>query len=1099
MSVASSVLSTRSSGWRINVRLASLMDSIFAITFGLGLRFVVDFVSRHDFKLTGTLVGLWEGVILLHFLKKAPKSSDPYIAYGVRLFIDFLFTESVGRLVLVLIWTALGMVLADITPAIWDDVGLNRTWRHFRRDLYTISRMIPTVAFFPPPRTVRFSPSREPSTIIAPDEPSVVSPPSAITSEQTPVTSVDPPPTSTARTGPRRPVPGYFPAEFSDTETDFGSVRGGTPGRTSRRLSVYPQRRDSNDTVSEGSSLSKDDDADDGNLSSTSSDSTEKGEPSLPEDLTQIPEMYTEDDILVDVDAEAEAEVVAAPTKPEEGELTPKQKQPIYMPPTPSDSAARWPLNRDVDDPLPVRPLSEFLPQIPDFLEEPGSEDWEKIRPEDYTDEKPPTPPAKDGPSSFGVPIVSAPVPPPAKKAGTPPQDDNMEGWDTMDSQFITRPDGNADVDAAATDDTQRHSQPPPYENNYDDIYDDPPPREEYDPASHETNLLNTDTNLIDIDAGVPPATAPSTSTGNGFSNVPPISSQFNFSSNNPWVPKSADAEALEAKKDKEAEEAAARQAEEDKQREDEERRKKEEQEQAEREAEEQRLKEEEAKRIEAEEKERVRLEGERKKKEKEERWQKELEDEAARKKKREEDAAAEAKRKQEEAERKGEEEAAQRKKDVEDAKTRRAEERKEKKAKDEAAAAEAKRLKEEEEKKKQEEAAQRKKDADDARARREEAERKRQEAEKARLLEEEEKRKAEAAKREEAERLKEEAKRKEEEAKLKVAEEAKKVEEEEAKRVEAERLKDEERRKEEETQKQQEQEEEDRRQKEAAEAEERRREEKQKEDEDSKKLQDEKVAKVDVAEVPEETPQVQVANDDVAQVPEPAANSSLEKPLPDHPPPEPTDDVIQVLVPDDVEEESVVSTASESTPEDVKDRLGRALTLRAQMVEIESRINDLGGPSGSSAELKALEKTLRKMQRQAERRYAAGIALAVYRDSNFDDKDDEISLENMHPLKAAQKVDEKIEELLKPSARSLHLTFTATKKAADTKRQKTTIIPRLESYNLTNFITENLNNKKISTIDVPEEHFADWLNGYRVTSTQQEQEDDDDDPWRRH
>ncbi|KAF8198086.1 hypothetical protein BJ912DRAFT_57058 [Pholiota molesta] len=53
-------------------RLASFMDSIFAIGFGLGLRFVVDAVSQHDFKLTGTLVGLWEGIILLHFLRRCP-------------------------------------------------------------------------------------------------------------------------------------------------------------------------------------------------------------------------------------------------------------------------------------------------------------------------------------------------------------------------------------------------------------------------------------------------------------------------------------------------------------------------------------------------------------------------------------------------------------------------------------------------------------------------------------------------------------------------------------------------------------------------------------------------------------------------------------------------------------------------------------------------------------------------------------------------------------------------------------------------------------------------------------------------------------------
>ncbi|KAF9024548.1 hypothetical protein BDZ89DRAFT_897490, partial [Hymenopellis radicata] len=84
------------------------MDSILAIGAGLGLRFVVDIVSHHDLKLTGTIVGLWEGIVLLHFLQKFPYSFDPYVGYGVRLFVDFLVTESVARLAVVVIWTGLG-------------------------------------------------------------------------------------------------------------------------------------------------------------------------------------------------------------------------------------------------------------------------------------------------------------------------------------------------------------------------------------------------------------------------------------------------------------------------------------------------------------------------------------------------------------------------------------------------------------------------------------------------------------------------------------------------------------------------------------------------------------------------------------------------------------------------------------------------------------------------------------------------------------------------------------------------------------------------------------------------------------------------------
>ena len=489
------------------------MDSIFAIAAGLGLRFVVDTVSHHDFKLTGTLVGLWEGVILLHFLKKMPKSSDPYIAYVVRLFVDFMVTESVTRLVLVLIWTGLGMILADITPAIWDDVGLKRVWRRFRRDLYTISRMIPTVAFFPPARTVRFSPSRAPSVI--PDTerdrdtntnaPSTFSP-SVLTTDRTPTTYAPPTTTATQEIF-RRRLPGHFATDFSDTDTDILSVRGRFPSttqhdntRTSRRLSMFPAQRDF-DTPSDTSTQNE---LDEDNLSShSSSHSTERGGPTTSTDLlidtTQIPDMEVEEEPLVEV----AAAVAAVPEKDEAGDVTPTQtSHPMFLPPTPSDSAA---LFLDRDEPPFTGPDPEHLPQIPDFLEEPVSEDWEKIKKEEadpfYTgnDEKPPTPPAKEYPPGFNpIPIVpSTDVPLVQTEADTaagqktPPLDD---GWDTLDSQFLSKP----NVDDPYTNDATTHgeapfnfndpphrpiSQPPAYMESYDnynnkefdDIYEDEP------------------------------------------------------------------------------------------------------------------------------------------------------------------------------------------------------------------------------------------------------------------------------------------------------------------------------------------------------------------------------------------------------------------------------------------------------------------------------------------------------------------------------------------------------------------------------------------------------------------------------------------------
>ena len=208
------------------------MESIYAIAFGLGLRTLVDAVSQ-DLKLTGSLIGLWEGVITLHFLKKMPKSSDPYIAYGVRVFIDFLFTESIERMVLVLIWTAFGLVLADVTPAIWDDVGLNRVWRHFRRDLYTIYDKIPTVAFFPPQRTVRFLPPRDRAREREREAGEIS--PSIAPSQDTPLPLIPPLLPSEFSESLKHRVPGYYPGDYSDTDTDFGSIN---RSRTSLRSEV---------------------------------------------------------------------------------------------------------------------------------------------------------------------------------------------------------------------------------------------------------------------------------------------------------------------------------------------------------------------------------------------------------------------------------------------------------------------------------------------------------------------------------------------------------------------------------------------------------------------------------------------------------------------------------------------------------------------------------------------------------------------------------------------------------------------------------------------------------------------------------------------
>ncbi|KAK0459858.1 uncharacterized protein EV420DRAFT_1642041 [Desarmillaria tabescens] len=319
------------------------MDSIFAIGFGLALRFVVDTVGRNNLKLTGTIIGLWEGIVLLHFLQKMPYSFDPYVGYAVRLFIDFLFTESITRLLLVVVWSGLGVVLADVAPGIWHDTGMRKAWHRLRRELFLLTRSVPTLTPFTKPRIVRFSPSRTASIISS--------------ATFTPVPRA-----------PKRPVPGFFPGEVSETETQ-SSLSGSSPASPPVSLSV-PIHDTDTESLASGQGMSRDfafpsmpsQGNDDLYASSSSSDTTEQMDPTT----LDLPEI-----------------VVA-----EEEPNTPKQDL-VVFPPTPEDSPYEPPQEERV-----VTPPASEVPVIPDLPETGIDTDWENVEMEDGA----PTPPPKDDP-----------------------------------------------------------------------------------------------------------------------------------------------------------------------------------------------------------------------------------------------------------------------------------------------------------------------------------------------------------------------------------------------------------------------------------------------------------------------------------------------------------------------------------------------------------------------------------------------------------------------------------------------------------------------------------------------------------------------------
>lgn len=198
------------------------MDSLYAIGAGLALRFVVDFVSDHNLKIGGTLVGIWEGVVLYHFLGKMPRSFDPYVAYGFRLFIDFLFTESLAKMSIVMLWTGLGVLLSDIGPVLWSDSGMRRL---YRRAWVRLPRLplVPKVAI-PTRRTVQFWDS-PPASSAASDitDASTILPVLPPSSSRLRHRSPSPPLRSPRSVEPRRSLPGRFPGFGSEAETDVSA------------------------------------------------------------------------------------------------------------------------------------------------------------------------------------------------------------------------------------------------------------------------------------------------------------------------------------------------------------------------------------------------------------------------------------------------------------------------------------------------------------------------------------------------------------------------------------------------------------------------------------------------------------------------------------------------------------------------------------------------------------------------------------------------------------------------------------------------------------------------------------------------------------
>ena len=212
------------------------MESVLAIGVGLVLRIVVNVATDNDdrvggafhlpsFNVThliptsGVLVGLWEGVVLNHFVRRMPRSFDPYLGFGFRVFVDFLFTQSLSRLALVVLWAVVSMLLADVAPNVWRDSGLRHLYRQVCKDVRHVKRSVPHIRIKNDlPRVRLFNKSRSASS-----SSSVRSDRAAPSRSQAP--SPAPSPGPARRPGPS--PPGTFPdvSGWSETGTDVSNPR----------------------------------------------------------------------------------------------------------------------------------------------------------------------------------------------------------------------------------------------------------------------------------------------------------------------------------------------------------------------------------------------------------------------------------------------------------------------------------------------------------------------------------------------------------------------------------------------------------------------------------------------------------------------------------------------------------------------------------------------------------------------------------------------------------------------------------------------------------------------------------------------------------
>src|SRR5258707_13621113 len=92
------------------------MEVVLSIVAGLGLRFFLASATDegNSNKLTTTLLGMWEGVVVHQVSGRSDSPKfDHLLAFGLRLVIDLLVSKDVQRMVMVILCSGLGAAVSE--------------------------------------------------------------------------------------------------------------------------------------------------------------------------------------------------------------------------------------------------------------------------------------------------------------------------------------------------------------------------------------------------------------------------------------------------------------------------------------------------------------------------------------------------------------------------------------------------------------------------------------------------------------------------------------------------------------------------------------------------------------------------------------------------------------------------------------------------------------------------------------------------------------------------------------------------------------------------------------------------------------------------